>query len=274
MPLFRWLTRVQLIAVFGFTAFCCSDHAYAQSVSSDANSGSAGPSSAGFSSFPNQFNGLDDALEIDTRPPEPGAEGLGSTRYGGEGSGAFHRITDYFAGHIALDLGAGFNAPIGNDIPYITWGGNFTIGGGVHLNKRSTILAEYQFMGDKLPGGLIAQAGTQGGHAHIWSLTLDPVIDLLPGRTNSIYMTGGGGFYRKVTSFTDPGQYQNEVVSHFSSNQGGVSFGLGVTHRLRWQEDMRFFAEARYSFVKTPSITETNGLGTTELLPVTVGFRW
>ena len=76
-----------------------------------------------------------------------------------------------------------------------------------------------------------------------------------------------------MTTFTDPGQYQNGVVSHFSSNQGGVSFGLGVTHRLRWQGNMRFFAEARYLFLTTPSVTETNGLGTTELLPVTIGFR-
>lgn len=196
---------------------------------------------------------------------------MGSNGYGG---GPFRKVRNYIGDHIALDLGAGFNSPIGNDIPYITWGGNFTLGGGVHLNRRWTLLAEYQFIGDKLPGGLIAEAGTQGGHAHIWSFTLDPVIDLFPERANSLYLTGGGGFYRKVTSFTEPGEYQNYVVGHFSSNQGGGSFGFGLTHRMRWETNMRVFFEARYLFLNTPPITATNGLGTTELLPVTIGVRW
>lgn len=54
---------------------------------------------------------------------------------------------------------------------------------------------------------------------------------------------GGGGFYRKVTSFTDPQEvyecyyfcgvgYENVVVSHFSSNQWGANAGIGMTNRL------------------------------------------
>ena len=34
------------------------------------------------------------------------------------------------------------------------------------------------------------------------------------------------------------------------------------------------FAEARYTFIHTPPITQNNGLGTTELIPVTVGIRF
>ena len=120
---------------------------------------------------------------------------------------------------------------------------NFTGGVGYRLMKRVSLMAEYQFMDNKLPGGLIADAGAQGGHAHIWSLTLDPVIDLLPGKKNGVYVTGGGGFYRKVTSFTDPEEVEecyyfcytgveNVVVSHFSSNQGGLNIGFGITHTL------------------------------------------
>jgi hypothetical protein len=37
---------------------------------------------------------------------------------------------------------------------------------------------------------------------------------------------------------------------------------------------MKLFAEARYLFIKTPPITTTDGLGTTELIPVTMGLRW
>jgi len=147
------------------------------------------------------------------------------------------------------------------------------------------VLAEYQFMDNKLPGGLIADAGAQGGHAHIWSLTLDPVIDFFPSRKNDIYVTGGGGFYRKVTSFTDPEEVEecsyfcvigteNVVVSHFSSNQGGVNFGLGVTHKVGGDEHLKAFAEVRYLLINTPPIGEQDGLGKTELIPVTFGVRW
>jgi hypothetical protein len=193
---------------------------------------------ASSSTFQPATTGTSDALIV--LPPAPIAESIETSNGGGKGA-FFNRIASYIGDHGAIDLGAGFNAPIGNDIPYITWGGNFAFGGGLHLSKRFTVLAEYQFMDNKLPGALIAEAGTQGGHAHIWSLTLNPVIDLFPARANSVYLTGGGGFYRKLTSFTEPGEYGSVVVGHFSSNQGGISFGLGLTHRPRWIQNMQVF---------------------------------
>ena len=45
-------------------------------------------------------------------------------------------------------------------------------------------MIEYQFITDKLPGALIAQTGADGGHAHIWSFTMAPVIDLTPEGTH------------------------------------------------------------------------------------------
>ncbi|WP_263356883.1 porin family protein [Acidicapsa ligni] len=186
---------------------------------------------------------------------------------------------------IAFEAGGGFNAPIGNDEPFITWGGNFTVGAGLHLQRHLSLLAEYQFMDNKLPGALISDAGAQGGHAHIWSLTLDPVVDLFPARKNDVYVTGGGGFYRKVTSFTDPEEViqcyyfcevgvVDVVVSHFSSNQGGLNFGVGFTRKLSSDSNLKAFAEARYVWINTPGLGEQDGLGTTGLIPVTFGLRW
>jgi hypothetical protein len=210
----------------------------------------------------------------------PGASQDEPQQQGGWRHNAFHSL--------AFEAGAGANSPIGNDTPVITWGGNYTVGGGVHFSKRFSLLAEYQFIDDKLPGSLIADANSQGGNAHIWSLTLDPVVDLFPRRANSVYVTGGGGFYRKLTSFTDPEEVvecfyycgifvENAVVGHFSSNQGGANVGLGFTHRLGGTSgdgDAKLYAEARYLFVNTPGINENNGLGTTELIPITLGVRW
>lgn len=223
-----------------------------------------------------------------------GAAALPSASAAG-GSGAAQEQHGWKRGvtrNFAFEAGGGFNGPIGNDTssssggPFITWGGNFTLGGGLHLNKYLSLLAEYQFIGDKLPGHFIGEVGTQGGNAHIWSFTLAPVVDLFPKRTNSVYVTGGGGFYRKVTNFTNPEDVeycdyyceiysQNETVYHFSSNQGGMNLGLGITHRLGAADSKaKLFAEARYLFLDTPGINSTTGTGTTGLIPVTFGLRW
>jgi hypothetical protein len=194
----------------------------------------------------------------------------------------------------ALEFGGGLSAPA--DKTYITWGGQFTVGGGVNFSKRFALLAEYQFMDNKLPGKLIAETGATGGHAHIWSLTLDPVVSLFPKSENDVYVTGGGGFYRKVTSFTDvlPSQYCSfyycgvayspQVVGHFSSNQGGFNIGGGYQHRMGGMygdSKMKLFAEVRYVDVLTPAVTtQPNGLGTTsvaagtKVIPISLGIRW
>ena len=208
----------------------------------------------------------------------------------GESSGHYGYHSHDWSSHLTFEGGGGANAPIGNDQPFITWGGNFTVGAGYKFTDRISALIEYQFMDNKLPGGLIADAKAEGGHAHIWSFTVDPVIDLFPKRKNSVYVTGGGGFYRKVTSFTDPEEveecyyfcgvgYENVVVGHFSSNQAGLNLGVGITHKLGspstgGDDRLRVYAEARYLWIDTPGINATDGLGTTELIPVTLGVRW
>lgn len=238
----------------------------------------------------NDFASSSQVLIADAAMP-PGAAVAAPPASGAAGqSGSYGYHSRDWSSHLTFEGGAGANAPLGNDTPFITWGGNFTVGAGYKFIDRISLLAEYQFIDDKLPGALIADAGAQGGHAHIWSLLLDPVIDLFPKRKNSVYVTGGGGFYRKVTSFTDPEEveecyyfcgvgYENVVVGHFSSNQGGLNVGVGITHKLGSpstgsDDRLRVYAEARYLWINTPGINNPDGLGTTELIPATLGVRW
>lgn len=215
-----------------------------------------------------------------------GFGGAGGGQYGqGGGGGVGHHK---FYKSLAFEAGGGFNAPVGNDIPFITWGGNFTVGGGFHFSKMFSALLEYQFMDDKLPGGLIATAGTTGGDAHINSITGSPVIDLFPKKTNGAYLVGGWGYYHKSTNFNEYeccdlyGYEVNVTVGSFTSNQWGGNAGVGLYHRLGGnmygddssENHSELFAEARYTFIHTPPITQNNGLGTTELIPVTVGIRF
>lgn len=227
-------------------------------------------------------------------PAAPAAgSGAGSGQYDadthhGGGGGMFH--------HLTFEAGGGFNAPQSDSSRYITWGGQFGVGAGYQLTDHVAMMVDYQYIDDKLPGALIAETGATGGNAHIWSFTLNPMIDLMPKRSNDLYVTGGGGFYRKVTNFTDPQQtqycdyfycypgYTNAVVGHFSSNQGGWTIGGGYQHRLGGAMNdgrMKLFAEVKYLDVLTPASTiAPNGLGTaavgsdTKLIPVTFGVRW
>jgi hypothetical protein len=277
MPLGRRIIIIGIAAIFSVAA------ASAQS------SLSSGTSAPGLLAA-NESSSIAFPLASDGATARPAGESGGASQ---QGHGWKYKASHDFA----LEFGGGFNAPIGNDTstsnggPFISWGGNFTAGSGLHFNRYLSLLAEYQFMGNKLPGSMIADVGTQGGNAHIWSFTLDPVIDLFPKRTNSVYVTGGGGFYRKVTSFTIPEDVEycdywceidqmNETVYHFSSNQGGLNLGFGITHRLKGLSGdgkMKLYGEARYLFLNTPQLsadTFPHTVGTTELIPVTFGVRW
>ena len=210
--------------------------------------------------------------------------------------GPYGRQNRGWMSHATFEIGGGFNAPSRGTSDAVSWGGNITAGAGYSFTPHFSLLTEYQFIADKLPGAIISQTGAQGGSAHIWSFTLAPVIDLFPRRTNDVYITGGGGFYRKVTSFTDPAYFQycnyfycgigtvNQVVGHFSSNQGGWNVGLGYTRKIGGfgsDSKAKLFAEVRYLDIDTPAVDSSpNGLGRTtfgagtKLVPVTFGVRF
>jgi hypothetical protein len=216
----------------------------------------------------------------------PSSDGAAAGQYGQGGGGGGHHGLFH---SLTFEAGGGFNGPVGNDTPFITWGGNFTLGAGFHFSKMFSALLEYQFIDDKLPGAFISEVGTQSGNAHFNSITGSPVIDLTPKWSNGFYLVGGFGYYHKSTNFSDYeccdiyGEEVPENVLTITSNQWGGSGGLGIYHRLGSNASMygndsenhsEIFAEARYLYVHTPPISQSNGLGTTELIPVTVGIRF
>jgi hypothetical protein len=290
----RWMSLLRHSSLFGAVVLFAVGSACAQSESTHNSSNTesssiSGPSSSLFDAFVAGSNGTSSSSSDAASPAEPSG---GGSAAGGQSSGG-HGVVH----HLTFEAGGGANPPAGGaQKSYITWGGNFTLGGGYQFTDRLSTLLEYQFIDDKLPGALIAETGANGGDAHIWSFSFDPVIDLVPKATNDLYVTGGYGFYRKVTNFTDPEETEycsyyycepgvvNEVVGHFSSNQGGWSIGGGYIHRmggLYGDSKTKLFAEVRFLDVMTPAeTTQPNGLGTTtvaadtKLIPVTLGIRW
>jgi hypothetical protein len=170
-----------------------------------------------------------------------------------------------------------------------------TVGGGWNFTKRFGALLEYQFLRQGIPSAYLnaLEAGSSGaasglgGNINTWSLTVDPIVYLPFSRKSGVYVTGGGGFYRKVTNFTEPvdecDPYYGciavpETVDHFSSNQGGFNGGGGFYHKVFGEDSNgKFFAEVRYVWVNSPGPSSSNsfqGSGTEALIPVTFGIRF
>jgi hypothetical protein len=225
-----------------------------------------------------------------------GAAGAGpSAQYGQN-----NRYPNYTSrwSHLAFEAGVGPTAPIGNDVRdgYDTWGYNITTGVGWNFTKRIGTMIEYQFDKQKIPGSTLTALAIAnglttplGGNINTWSLTIDPIIYQPFTKSVGGYVTGGGGFYRKVTNFTEPALetecdiyfcysgYVPQTVAHSSSNQGGLNLGVGLYWKAFGQDsNAKLYGEARYVWVDSPvaSLSDPYGEGTEGLIPVTLGIRF
>ncbi len=275
----RTLMRRIAIAASVLAFAAASYPALAQTDSSSTDAGHAYSSSTDWKSYLS-FDDPDGSASASPSPKPAGQYGGSNNRYPGYGSNNWS--------HIAIEAGGGFTAPIGNDASYYdTWGYNVTVGGGWNFTKRFGALLEYQFNRNKVPGATIAAVGAQGGNINTWSLTVDPIFYQPITPKFGGYVTGGGGFYRKVTNFTDLSPveecyyfcyygYAPVTIDHFSSNQGGLNIGLGMYWKAFGPDsNAKVYAEARYVWVDSPRATSTqDGEGTEGLIPVTFGVRF
>lgn len=255
----------------------------------------ASSNSSGVSSYSSSQAGQPQTEMAALAAPAPVfSGGAAAGQYGSSGGGQHYGFLHNRKW--TFEAGFGFNGPIGSDtgdaanpVPVITWGGNITGGAGLRLNKRLSLLAEYQFIDDKLPGQFLsefANLGVSAGNTHINSIVGSPVLDLMPKHSNGIYLVGGFGWYHKSTNFQTPQPtygyygyyYQNITIGSFTSNQWGANGGLGLYHKLGdmygGDSHIELFAEARYTYIHTPPVTQVNGLGITEVIPVTFGVRF
>lgn len=224
----------------------------------------------------------------------PNGNPTASPQYG-QGNNRYPEYTSRWS-HLAFEAGVGPTAPIGNTTHgWETWGYNVRFGAGWNFTKRIGALLEYQWNRDKIPGDTLTALAIAnglttplGGNVNTWSLTIDPIIYLPVTHSTGAYVTGGGGFYRKVTNFTAPQLtyscyyycyegYYPATVAHSSSNQGGLNIGVGAYWKAFGEDsNTKLFAEARYVWVDSPvaSNSDPYGSGTQGTIPVTLGVRF
>ena len=108
--------------------------------------------------------------------------------------------------HIAIEAGAGFAAPIGNTKKTQTFGLQHQTRRWLEFQSQFGVLLEYEFNRTGIPKTVLAASrGARGQRASVGAVGLDPIYYYKTTGAWGGYVTGGGGFYRKLTSFTAAG---------------------------------------------------------------------
>jgi hypothetical protein len=110
----------------------------------------------------------------------------------------------------------------------------------------------------------LTDGGVSGldGNSHIWSFTLNPVINIPTSGSLGAYVVGGVGFYHKTANFTVPATEEgedefgdvfeysaNETIDKYTSNAPGFNGGFGLTYKMSQFSNERLYAEVRYVYV-------------------------
>ncbi len=205
---------------------------------------------------------------------------------------------------IAFVAGAGLNLPVGNTGKYYTPSYTITAGAGINFNKMFGVLGEFHFDRMALTTGslnyqyanYVTYAGATAnqlagldGNAHVIALTVNPIVNFAGAERGSklgAYVTGGVGYYHKVTNFTLPVQINSYYYSYitpqtfdsYSANAFGFNGGFGLTYKLGEFSSERLFVEARYNWLKISSNNNADffpfNRRNTEYVPITAGIRF
>jgi hypothetical protein len=206
--------------------------------------------------------------------------------------------------------GAGFDVPVSTTKTNNTVSWSFQGGGGRMFNKNFGVNLEFGFDNFGLTGATIADylyvntGSTDNssydiqGNTHVWNFSIQPIYKIEGKSGIGGFVTGGAGFYHKVTNFTAPteacsiyyGCYtENEAFDHYSSNAPGFDIGGGLTYKLSRFSNQQFYVDARYVYVANqyrPGATDSNyttytgynyypaNSNTTTYIPVKFGLRF
>jgi hypothetical protein len=206
----------------------------------------------------------------------------------------------------AFEAGVGPVTAAGTTGHYSRTGVGVSVGVGRNFSRAFGVLLQY----DYAHMGVVQSAANNflcgnpqscngsglnvSGATHLWSLTVNPVINFSDSHSQwGMYVVGGGGFYRKMTVFNLSDNFGDTLNCNgsssgcrYSNNALGASGGLGFFYKITADSNAKIFAEARYVWVDNqPSVnnTKANSFGNgsfyqanqrTGYFPVTMGLRF
>ena len=187
------------------------------------------------------------------------------------------------------NVGAGANLDSGPTRTWVRQGG-FVAAAGVarNANKYLGLRADFIFANLPLRDSTLELAQATGATTHVYSLALDPIINLPVTKLYSGYVLFGADFMHRSGSLqgntTIPGSPCNAFWNWWGScqnlnfnvplsgsfvnsslNQFGYDVGVGVTRKM--PSGVEFYGEFRIMH------GTHNGI-TTDYRPITIGFRW
>ena len=187
----------------------------------------------------------------------------------------------------SYNLGGGASLTNGTTRTFVRGGGGVGAAGVArNYSKYFGFRLDFQFDNLPLRASALQSAQAPGATDHVYSLMLDPIINVPVSKNWGGYVLAGPAFLHrsgKLDSssaiagsacnpfFTWWGHCFNGSLPingqflHSSQNEFGYDFGGGITRKITPKID--FYAEFRYLHGKHNNIT-------TDLRPITIGIRW
>ncbi len=186
---------------------------------------------------------------------------------------------------LSFSIGGGPTVPAKHTSRRLDTGFNLTAGVGIHPVRAFGVMAEFGFNNMGINRTALNTIGVPDGSGRVYSVTLNPMIHLVPRGRFDVYLIGGGGYYRRTIEFTEPSTAvttafdpwygiffpvevpTTRVLGSHSQNRAGINGGAGIAVRLGQDGKATVFAESRYHYIYTSPVR-------TAMIPVTFGFRW
>lgn len=186
-----------------------------------------------------------------------------------------------------FNAGGGANLTDGTTKTYVRSGGGIAAGGAArNLSPYFGLRLDFQFDNLPLRASALQLAQAPSGNSHVYSFTLDPIINIPVTKVWSGYVVFGPSFYHRTgkldSSTAIPGSGCNGFWTWWgrcyagslplngdfltaSQNEFGENLGGGVARKVR--SNIEVYAEFRYFHGSHDGTT-------TDLRPITVGVRW
>ena len=186
-----------------------------------------------------------------------------------------------------FNVGAGASLTNGTTAKFVRGGGGIAAAGAArNYSKYFGFRLDFQFDNLPLRNSALALAQAPGANSHVYSLALDPIVNIPVTKVWGGYILAGPSYFHRSgkldSSQAIPGSACNPFFTWWgacfnasiplngkflseSQDEFGENFGGGVTRKIR--PNMEIYAEFRYLHGK-------RGNTTTDLRPITVGVRW